>query len=273
MATEICKISEFNSIGNPIFPSLPHVPMKSGFYNLVNSIKKGQPCKHMSKDGLQSMRFKFPKTIRLTDKDKGGKNHKIMYSDFHHLMEQAIREAEKALAMGEVPVGAVLSGPEGDIVAKAHNEPITLHDPTAHAEILALRKGAVSYKNYRIKETTLVVTIEPCLMCMGAALNARVSRLVFGAFDPKSGAAGSLYNLAADNRLNHRIKVISGVMENECRRLLQEFFLLRRGRPNRSWRGTEVVVTGSTRNRLVPLEAGHVGSNPTLSANNFNKLR
>jgi len=139
-------------------------------------------------------------------------------------------EAEKGLEMEEVPIGAVLAGPDGEIVAKAHNQPITLKDPTAHAEILALRDAGAYLNNYRLQDSTLVVTIEPCLMCMGAALNARISRLVFGAFDPKSGAAGSLYNLATDNRLNHRIEVISGVMEKECGRLLQDFFRVRRGK-------------------------------------------
>jgi len=153
-----------------------------------------------------------------------------MAVDFHHLMKKALREAERGFAKGEVPVGAVLAGPDGDIVAKAHNLPISLHDPSAHAEILALRSAGALFKNYRITGATLLVTIEPCLMCMGAALNARISRLVFGAFDPKSGAAGSLYDLAADNRLNHRIEVISGIMEKECRKLMQDFFHLRRGK-------------------------------------------
>ncbi len=151
-------------------------------------------------------------------------------------------------------------------MAKAHNRTVSHNDPTAHAEILALRQACESRGNYRICGTTLVVTIEPCPMCMGAALNARIDRLVFGAWDEKWGAAGSLYNLAGDERLNHRIEVVAGVMERECRDLMQAFFHLRRGKSSR--RGTEVVVTGSTRNRLVPLRAGHVGSNPTLSARN-----
>ncbi len=153
-----------------------------------------------------------------------------MAVDFHHLMKKALREAERGFTKGEVPVGAVLAGPDGDIVAKAHNLPISLNDPTAHAEILALRSAGTFYRNYRLTGATLLVTIEPCLMCMGAAINARISRLVFGAFDPKSGAAGSLYDLAADNRLNHRIEVISGIMEKECRKLMQDFFHLRRGK-------------------------------------------
>ena len=143
-------------------------------------------------------------------------------------MREAIKEARKGLDRGEVPVGAVLAGPSGEIVAKAHNQPISLKDPTAHAEILAMRAAGAFYNNYRLKDTTLVVTIEPCVMCMGAALNARIARVIFGAFDPKTGAAGSLYNLAADDRLNHRIEVVSGIMEKACGELLQKFFQLRR---------------------------------------------
>ena len=148
--------------------------------------------------------------------------------DFYHLMGRAVKQAEKALARGEVPVGAVVATPEGKIIAEAHNKPISLNDPSAHAEILAMKDAALFYRNYRLNNTVLVVTIEPCLMCMGAAINARVSRLVFGAFDAKAGAAGSLYNLAIDPRLNHKIDVISGIMEEKCRALMQEFFQLRR---------------------------------------------
>ena len=143
-------------------------------------------------------------------------------------MKQALSEAEKGSSMGEVPVGAVLASPEGQIVAKAYNQPITLGDPTAHAEILAIRKAGLFFRNYRLNNTTLVVTLEPCLMCMGAAINARIARLVFGTVDPKAGAAVSLYNLAEDKRLNHRIEVVSGIMEEECRSLIQDFFRVRR---------------------------------------------
>ena len=143
-------------------------------------------------------------------------------------MKQALSEAEKGSSMGEVPVGAVLASPEGQIVAKAYNQPITLGDPTAHAEILAIRKAGLFFQNYRLNDTTLVVTLEPCLMCMGAAINARIARLVFGTVDPKAGAAVSLYNLAEDKRLNHRIEVVSGIMEEECRSLIQNFFRVRR---------------------------------------------
>jgi len=143
-------------------------------------------------------------------------------------MKQALSEAEKGSSMGEVPVGAVLASPEGQIVAKAYNQPIALGDPTAHAEILAIRNAGLFFRNYRLNNTTLVVTLEPCLMCMGAAINARIARLVFGTVDPKAGAAVSLYNLAEDKRLNHRIEVISGIMEEECRSLIQDFFRVRR---------------------------------------------
>ncbi len=148
--------------------------------------------------------------------------------DLFHLMKQALSEAEKGSSMGEVPVGAVLASPEGQIVAKAYNQPIALGDPTAHAEILAIRKAGLFFRNYRLNNTTLVVTLEPCLMCMGAAINARIARLVFGTVDPKAGAAVSLYNLAEDKRLNHRIEVVSGIMEEECRSLIQNFFRERR---------------------------------------------
>ncbi len=156
-----------------------------------------------------------------------------MQLDLNHLMKQALGEAAKGFSRGEVPVGAVLSTPDGEIVAKAHNRPISLKDPTAHAEILVIRKAGAFYQNYRLNATTRVVTIEPCLMCMGAALNARIARLVFGVADPKAGAAGSLYNLAGDRRLNHGIEVISGIMEEECRALMQGFF--RDRRKNKKW--------------------------------------
>ena len=153
------------------------------------------------------------------------------HSDYELLMEQALIEAKKGFEEGEVPVGAVIAGPDGDIVASAHNQPIGLNDPTAHAEILALRDAGSYYKNYRLNDTTLVVTIEPCIMCIGAAIYSRVSTLVFGAFDQKGGAAGSLYNPAKDSRMNHQIEIISGIKEKECGDLLKDFFKSRRN-PN-----------------------------------------
>jgi tRNA(Arg) A34 adenosine deaminase TadA len=139
-------------------------------------------------------------------------------------MRQALCEAQGAVQEDEVPVGAVLVDEGGSVLAKAHNQTITLCDPTAHAEILALRSAASALGNYRLLNTILYVTIEPCAMCVGAMLHARISKLVYGAKDPKSGAAGSCYNLAADPRLNHVIDVQGGVLENECRKLIQAFF-------------------------------------------------
>jgi tRNA(adenine34) deaminase len=145
----------------------------------------------------------------------------------HHFMGEALDAAREALAAGEVPVGAVLVK-EGEVLARAYNQPIGLNDPTAHAEVLALRSAAARLGNYRLPGTTLYVTIEPCIMCLGALIQARVARLVFGAPDPKGGACVSLYRLPEDPRLNHRLEVTGGVREAECRELLQEFFRERR---------------------------------------------
>lgn len=151
-----------------------------------------------------------------------------MTDHVYDLMGEAIKEAQKAAAEGEVPVGAVISDEVGSIMARAHNRPISLKDPTAHAEILAMREAARVCGNYRLTGLTLVVTVEPCIMCMGAALIARIARLVLGTMDPKGGGAGSLYDFTRDERLNHRMEVFSGVREEECRRLMQDFFRSRR---------------------------------------------
>jgi tRNA(adenine34) deaminase len=143
-------------------------------------------------------------------------------------MKLAIKEAKKAGQKAEVPVGAVLVAESGDILSLSHNQAITLADPTAHAEILVLRKAAKKVLNYRLLGTTLYVTIEPCIMCMGAIVHARVTRVVFGAKDLKWGASGSLYNFAEDVRLNHRPEIIQGVCQDECRELIQEFFRSKR---------------------------------------------
>ena len=156
-----------------------------------------------------------------------------MQLDLYHLMAQALLEAEKAYLKGEVPVGAVVADPEGRVLSRAHNQPISLCDPTAHAEILAIRKACRIKGNYRLNRCLLVATIEPCLMCMGTAIHARVSMLAFGAHDMKGGAAGSLYDLSRDDRLNHRIEIVSGVMEDECRALMRRFFQARRGKGNK----------------------------------------
>jgi tRNA(adenine34) deaminase len=139
-------------------------------------------------------------------------------------MKIAIQEAIKAGEKGEIPVGAVLVDAEGHILSAAHNQSIFLSDPTAHAEILVLREAAARTRNYRLLSTVLYVTVEPCIMCMGAMIHARVSGLVFGAKDSKWGAAGSLYHFAQDNRLNHSPQVTGGICQDACRRIMQDFF-------------------------------------------------
>jgi len=147
-------------------------------------------------------------------------------------MNEALVEAREAYIKGEVPVGAVIISSEGKVLARAHNETISRKDPTAHAEILALRRAGKKLNNYRLIDTTFYVTIEPCIMCMGALVHARVFHLVYGAKDPKGGAAYSIYNIPEDSRINHKIKVSSGVLERECRDIIQSFF--RRRRENQS---------------------------------------
>jgi len=144
------------------------------------------------------------------------------------LMGLALAQAQAAAAAGEVPVGAVVVAENGEVLAQAHNAPLALHDPTAHAEILALRQAAARGGNYRLPGASLYVTIEPCLMCVGAMVHARLKRLVFGAVDPKAGACVSLYRIPEDPRLNHQLEVIGGIREGECRELLQRFFQTRR---------------------------------------------
>jgi tRNA(adenine34) deaminase len=141
-----------------------------------------------------------------------------------HFMNLALSEARKAGRKNEIPIGAVLIGANDELLSAAHNKTITLKDPTAHAEILALRSAAEKIGNYRLLKTTLYVTVEPCPMCMGALMHARVSRVVFGTRDPKWGAAGSLYNFAEDLRFNHQPEIIEGICESECKKLMQNFF-------------------------------------------------
>jgi tRNA(adenine34) deaminase len=154
---------------------------------------------------------------------------KIMTHAHGEWMDAALREARAALAHDDVPVGAiVVHVPTGEVVARAHNARERDGDPTAHAEVLALREAARQARTWRLAEHALVVTLEPCPMCAGAAWAARVALLVFGAADPKAGAAGSLYNFAADPRLNHEIEVVPGVLADECGALISEFFAQRR---------------------------------------------
>ena len=143
-------------------------------------------------------------------------------------MRLAIAEARRAMERGEVPVGAVLVQNER-VIASGGNAPIGTHDPTAHAEIVTLRTAGIALGNYRLDDTVLYVTLEPCLMCAAAMVHARVRRVVFGAFDPKAGAAGGLIDAFALKGLNHRVDVFGGVLEAECGALLSGFFSATRG--------------------------------------------
>ena len=138
-------------------------------------------------------------------------------------MQQALAAAKHAQRQDEVPVGAVLVR-DNEIVASASNSPISLNDPSAHAEVLVLRKAAQQLNNYRLPDSTLYVTLEPCMMCAGAMLHARVKRLVFGAYDPKTGVAGSCFNWLQHEKHLHKITVVGGVLEQQCAHLLQDFF-------------------------------------------------
>ena len=151
-----------------------------------------------------------------------------MEERFQTYMRQALDEAKKAAQEQEVPVGAVVVDAAGRIISRARNQVITMSDPTAHAEILAIREAAAVTGNYRLLKTTLYVTVEPCPMCTGTMVHARIQRLVFGAADARWGAAGSLFQLAADQRLNHRMEIVGGVCEDDCRQLMQAFFRDRR---------------------------------------------
>ena len=142
-------------------------------------------------------------------------------------MRQALKLARRAAELGEVPVGALLV--RGDeVIAEGWNRPIASHDPSAHAEMVAMREAAAALKNYRLGGLTLYVTLEPCVMCAGAIVHARIDRLVFGATDPKAGAVNSVYDVIANPRLNHRPDWTGGVLAAECGALLQEFFRARR---------------------------------------------
>jgi tRNA(adenine34) deaminase len=142
-------------------------------------------------------------------------------------MQQAIEQAMLAASAGEVPVGAVLVR-DGKVISKGFNQPISNSDPSAHAEMLALRGAAQSEANYRLPGTTLYVTLEPCTMCAGAILHARVDRVVFGASDPKTGAAGSVLNVFSEKQINHQTQVEGGIMSEECGQILRQFFKERR---------------------------------------------
>ena len=146
-------------------------------------------------------------------------------------MKVAISEANLAINEGEIPVGAVLIR-NGKLVAKAHNQPILNHDPTAHAEVEVLRKAGKKLKNYRLSKSTLYVTLEPCAMCLGAIMHARIERIVFGASDPKTGVCGSKTDLTSESFFTHKVKVNGGVLEEENKEILQSFFKSRRKENN-----------------------------------------
>lgn len=143
-------------------------------------------------------------------------------------MRDALAEARLAPGTGDVPVGAVVVGPDGLVLGRGRNAREATGDPTAHAEVLALREAAARLGRWRLDDCTLVVTLEPCSMCAGAVVLARVPRLVLGAWDPKAGACGSVHDLVRDRRLNHRVEVVGGVLEDECGAVLREFFAERR---------------------------------------------
>ena len=143
-------------------------------------------------------------------------------------MKEALAEAEEGARQGEVPVGALLVTPDGDVIARAHNQPISLNDPTAHAEILVLRKAAEHVANYRLPGHVLYVTLEPCVMCVGAMVQARLAMVVYGATDPKGGGIESVYQIGTDGLLNHRLQAYGGILAEASEVLLQAFFRARR---------------------------------------------
>ena len=145
-------------------------------------------------------------------------------------MQLALAEAKKAGQIDEVPIGAVIVSNDGKILASAHNQVILRSDPTAHAELIAIREACLAIGNYRLLKACMYVTVEPCPMCMGAIVHARLARLVFGTSDPKWGAAGSLYDLSNDSRLNHQVEIVSGVKMASCKQLMQDFFRAKRSK-------------------------------------------
>jgi len=147
----------------------------------------------------------------------------LRYTFGEAAMRLALEQAELAAQDGEVPVGAVVTAGRR-VIAAAHNLPVSLHDPTAHAEILAIRDAAASLGEYRLINTSIFVTVEPCVMCIGAIVSARIAQVYYGARDEKAGALGSVYDIGRDGRLNHRVEVYGGILGAECGRVLREFF-------------------------------------------------
>ena len=191
-------------------------------YRAKSSVQGSNPC-------LSAM-GPLAQVDRASDYESGGQRFESSRAHHSHdeaFMRVALDEAQQGLAEGEVPIGAVVVL-DGHIVGRAHNAPVALADPTAHAEVLALREAGTTTGNYRLTGATLYATIEPCAMCCGAALHARVARVVYGADDPKAGAVASLYRLLDDARLNHRATATGGVLADESAALLRRFFESRR---------------------------------------------
>jgi tRNA(adenine34) deaminase len=153
-----------------------------------------------------------------------------MMKNHEYYMSLAIEEAKIAYILDEVPVGAIIVR-NGEVISRGHNLRETLKDATAHAEIIAIKNACTKLNGWRLIDCDIYVTLEPCSMCAGALVNSRVNRVIFGAFDARAGACGSVYNIVDDLRLNHRLDVVSGVLENECKGLLQEFFKGKRKKP------------------------------------------
>lgn len=145
--------------------------------------------------------------------------------DEHQLMTLALKEAVMAAEEGDIPVGAIVVSPEGHVIGRGRNRRRIEHDPTAHAEIVALRQASLALQSWNLSGCSLVVTLEPCPMCAGAIVQSRISRLIYGCRDERGGACGSLYSIVRDQRLNHRCVVTEGILEEQCRLLLQKFFL------------------------------------------------
>ena len=182
--------------------------------------------------------FRFTKGMEKTEETSGSLNRpQPAAATDEFWMERALAQAVNAAQMGEVPVGAVLVG-EGGFLAAASNSPISLYDPTAHAEILALRLAAKGLQNYRLPKTTLYVTLEPCIMCMGALIQARVSRLVFGADNARTGAVSSVYAIGSDGRLNHEIEIRGGILGRQVRRIAAHFLQNQAGADDPGQAGT-----------------------------------
>ncbi len=150
--------------------------------------------------------------------------------DPERLMAAALIEAGRALEVDEIPIGAVIAGPDGQILARAHNRRHVDNDPTAHAELLAIRQAAEALGDWRLEHCTLAVTLEPCPMCAGAIVLARIPTLIYGAADPKGGAVHTLYQLCTDERLNHRVEVLAGIQAEACGKILTDFFAAQRAK-------------------------------------------